>query len=90
MLWIHPCTLWCRLHTAQVLQNTGKLSPAYLHNKLKSIGDAQYVITLNEDEIILLNDEQEEIASLSFNLKGRAIIKLEDTPEKMFFGREFG
>lgn len=61
----------------------------YLNKKLKMIGDIQYIITLNEDEVIF-PDEGETSTSLDFDLENMAIIKLEDDPNNMFFGKEFG
>ncbi len=61
----------------------------YLNKKLKIIGDIQYIITLNEDEIIF-PDEGEISTSIDFELENKAIIKLEDDPSNMFFGKEFG
>jgi len=62
----------------------------YLDKKLAEIGDVQYIITLNEDEIIVPEAEEESVAILDFSLEDRAIIRLEDSPEKMLFSREFG
>jgi len=62
----------------------------YIDKKLDEIGNIQYIITLNEDEIIVPEEENESVAILDFILEDRAIIKLEDSPEKMLFSREFG
>ncbi len=62
----------------------------YLDKKLAEIGDVQYIITLNEDEIIVPEEEEGSVAILDFSLKNRAVIRLEDSPEKMLFSREFG
>ncbi|KEI71416.1 DUF2326 domain-containing protein [Endozoicomonas elysicola] len=61
----------------------------YLDEKLISMGNVQYIITLNEDEITF-PDEEIEKAKLNFNLEDRAIIRLEDSPSSMLFGTEFG
>ncbi len=63
----------------------------YLYEKLKMHKDSQYIITLNEDEIYL--PEQLEISKetfLNFDILEESIIVLEDSPEKMFFHKEFG
>ena len=54
------------------------------------IGNIQYIITLNEDEIIFPDEENDTLIKLDFDLNDRAIAILKDSPEKMFFGREFG
>jgi len=62
----------------------------FLNYKFPQIGESQYIITLNEDEIIFPDDGQQLITKLDFNLKDCVIATLEDDPVKMFFGHEFG
>ena len=61
----------------------------YINSKLNSMNDVQYIITVNEDEIIF--PESEGVAvDLDFDLTDKTLIILEDKPDSMFLGREFG
>lgn len=61
----------------------------YINTKLDELGDVQYIVTVNEDEIIF--PESEGVAvGLSFNLEDKTLITLEDNPNHMFLGKEFG
>lgn len=61
----------------------------YINTKLDELGDVQYIITVNEDEIIF--PESEGVAvDLSFKLEDKTLITLEDNPNHMFLGKEFG
>lgn len=61
----------------------------YINKKLDDIGHLQYIITVNEDEIIF--PENEEIsAKLDFDLYDKSLVILEDDPAKMLIGKEFG
>ncbi|MCI5223193.1 MAG: DUF2326 domain-containing protein [Candidatus Electrothrix sp. AR4] len=61
----------------------------YINQKLDSLDDVQYIITVNEDEIIFPESEGVSI-DLDFNLQEKCLITLEDNPESMLLGREFG
>lgn len=61
----------------------------YINKKLNEIGNLQYIITVNEDEVIF--PENEDIsAQLDFDLSEKSLVILEDNPENMFLGKEFG
>ncbi len=61
----------------------------YINRKLSSLGDVQYIITVNEDEIIFPENEGVTV-DLDFDLKEKTLVILEDKPESMLFGKEFG
>lgn len=61
----------------------------YINKKLNSMSDVQYIITVNEDEIIFPEDELISFG-LDFNLSEKTLIVLEDNSESMLFGKEFG
>ena len=61
----------------------------YINNKLNSLDGAQYIITVNEDEIIFPENEGVSV-DLDFDLNEKILITLEDTPELMLLGKEFG
>lgn len=61
----------------------------YINSKLDELGDVQYIITVNEDEIIFPESEGVSI-DLDFKLKDKTLITLEDNPDHMLLGREFG
>ena len=61
----------------------------YINKKLDSLSDAQYIITVNEDEITFPESEGVSV-DLDFKLEDKILITLEDSPENMLLGREFG
>jgi uncharacterized protein YydD (DUF2326 family) len=61
----------------------------YINSKLNSMNDVQYIITVNEDEIILPESEGVTV-DLDFDLAEKVLITLEDSPGSMLLGREFG
>ena len=61
----------------------------YINRKLDSMSDVQYIVTVNEDEIIFPESEG-VTADLDFDLAEKTLITLEDKPESMLLGREFG
>lgn len=61
----------------------------YINKKLDSLNDAQYIITVNEDEIIFPDSEGVSV-DLDFKLEDKILITLEDNSENMLLGREFG
>jgi uncharacterized protein YydD (DUF2326 family) len=61
----------------------------YINAKLDELDDIQYIITVNEDEIIFPESEG-VTADLDFNLEEKTLITLEDNPGHMFLGKEFG
>ena len=61
----------------------------YINSKLGELDGAQYIITVNEDEIIFPESEGVSI-DLDFNLEDKILITLEDNPDHMFLGKEFG
>jgi uncharacterized protein YydD (DUF2326 family) len=61
----------------------------YINKKLNSLGNAQYIITVNEDEITFPEHEGVSV-SIDFNLDEKILLTLGDDPDHMFFGREFG
>ncbi|AZG35750.1 DUF2326 domain-containing protein [Shewanella psychromarinicola] len=61
----------------------------YINKMLNSFEDVQYIITVNEDEIIFPELEGVSVA-LDFKLEDRTLITLEDKPEAMFLSKEFG
>jgi len=61
----------------------------YINKKLDSLGDVQYIITVNEDEITFPESEGVSVR-LNFELKDKTLITLEDNSEHMLLGREFG
>ena len=61
----------------------------YINSKLNSLDGAQYIITVNEDEIIFPEHEGVSV-DLDFDLNEKTLITLEDTPESMLLGKEFG
>lgn len=61
----------------------------YINKKLDSLGNVQYIITVNEDEIIFPESAGIEV-DLDFDLGERTLITLEDKPESMLLGKEFG
>lgn len=61
----------------------------YINWKLDELGGAQYIITVNEDEIIFPESEGVSI-DLDFELEDKTLITLEDNPDHMFLGKEFG
>jgi len=61
----------------------------YINEKLDSMCDVQYIITVNEDEIIFPDSEGVSVG-LDFDLKEKCLITLEDNPDSMLLGREFG
>lgn len=61
----------------------------YINKLLNERNDLQYIITVNEDEIIF--PESEDIsAQLNFELTDKSILILEDAPQNMLLGKEFG
>ncbi|WP_417550875.1 DUF2326 domain-containing protein [Methylophaga sp.] len=61
----------------------------YINRKLDSLGDVQYIITVNEDEITFPESEGVSVG-LDFKLEDKTLITLEDNSEHMLLGREFG
>ncbi|MFT6528379.1 MAG: hypothetical protein ACJAZB_000011 [Psychrosphaera sp.] len=61
----------------------------YINKKLDCLDGAQYIITVNEDEIIFPENEAVSV-ELDFDLNERILVTLEDQPEKMFLSKEFG
>lgn len=61
----------------------------YMKKKLDTYEDAQYIVTLNEDEISLPEDYSDTLTHLNFNVDKCTIKIMEDEPEKMFFKIEF-
>lgn len=61
----------------------------YVNQKLDELGDVQYIITVNEDEIIFPESDGVTI-DLNFKLEDKTLITLEDNPRHMFLGKEFG
>lgn len=61
----------------------------YINSKLDSLGDAQYIITVNEDEITFPESDGVSV-DLDFKLEDKTLITLEDNSEHMLLGREFG
>tara|TARA_R110002096_G_scaffold434898_1_gene658640 strand:+ start:1821 stop:3581 length:1761 start_codon:yes stop_codon:yes gene_type:complete len=61
----------------------------YINSKLGDLDGAQYIITVNEDEIIFPESEGVSI-DLDFKLEDKTLITLEDNPDHMFLGKEFG
>ena len=61
----------------------------YINSKLGDLHGAQYIITVNEDEIIFPESEGVSI-DLDFKLEDKTLITLEDNPDHMFLGKEFG
>lgn len=61
----------------------------YINSKLGELDGAQYIITVNEDEIIFPESEDVSI-DLDFKLEDKTLITLEDNPDHMFLGKEFG
>ncbi|WP_141696824.1 DUF2326 domain-containing protein, partial [Methylophaga muralis] len=61
----------------------------YINRKLDSLGDVQYIITVNEDEITFPESEGVSV-DLDFKLEDKTLITLEDNSEHMLLGREFG
>lgn len=61
----------------------------YINQKLESLNDVQYIITVNEDEIIFPESEGVSVG-LDFDLSEKTLITLEDSPHSMLLGREFG
>ena len=61
----------------------------YINKKLDSLSDAQYIITVNEDEITFPDSEGVSV-DLDFKLEDKILVTLEDSPENMLLGREFG
>lgn len=59
----------------------------YVNRKLDELGSIQYIITVNEDEIIF---PESEGVTVDFDLKDKTLITLEDNPGHIFLGREFG
>ena len=58
----------------------------YVHNLLRaSDNQAQYILTLNEGDVMSEYEEEK----LLFNLNEHIIIRYEDNPENMIFKREF-
>jgi uncharacterized protein YydD (DUF2326 family) len=61
----------------------------YVNDKFNGLQNAQYIVTLNEDEISLPPDYSDELSHINFDIE-KCIIKIvEDNPKKMFFKREF-
>lgn len=61
----------------------------YINKKLDSLNDVQYIITVNEDEIIFPESEGVSV-DLDFKLEEKTLITLEDNSGNMLLGREFG
>ncbi len=61
----------------------------YINKKLDELGDVQYIVTVNEDEIIFPEHEGVDV-ELDFDLSDKTLITLEDKPDSMFLGKEFG
>jgi uncharacterized protein YydD (DUF2326 family) len=61
----------------------------YINKRFQSLNGAQYIITVNEDEIIFPDNEGVSV-ELDFDLAERTLITLEDQPSKMFLSKEFG
>ncbi len=61
----------------------------YINKKLDSLSHAQYIITVNEDEIIFPDSEGVSVG-LDFKLEDKILVILEDSPENMLLGKEFG
>ncbi len=57
----------------------------HIYRLLKGDGKAQYILTLNEGDVMDECDEE----SLLFNLSEHVIARYEDSPEKTIFKREF-
>jgi len=57
----------------------------FIYKFLKNNPQAQYIVTINEDEIKEEYDEER----LLFNIEENKIVTYEDTPSKMIFKREF-
>ncbi|CAH9062287.1 hypothetical protein PSECIP111854_02982 [Pseudoalteromonas sp. CIP111854] len=50
---------------------------------------AQYIVTVNEGEILFPESEGVNV-ELDFDLSERTLITLEDNPQYMFLGKDFG
>lgn len=61
----------------------------FINKKLDEFDGVQYIITVNEDEIIFPESEGVS-AKLDFDLSKKCLTTLEDNPDNMFLGREFG
>tara|TARA_B100000446_G_C10520250_1_gene330071 strand:- start:266 stop:1609 length:1344 start_codon:yes stop_codon:yes gene_type:complete len=61
----------------------------YINRKLDELDDVQYIVTVNEDEIIFPEHEGVDV-ELDFDLSDKTLITLEDKPDSMFLGKEFG
>jgi len=61
----------------------------YINRKLNSLNGVQYIVTVNEDEIIFPENEAISV-DLDFDLSEKTLITLEDKPESMLLGKEFG
>lgn len=61
----------------------------YINRRLSTIKGAQYIVTVNEDEILFPDSEGVNV-ELDFDLNERTLITLEDNPQSMFLGRDFG
>lgn len=61
----------------------------YVNTRLDELGGVQYIITVNEDEIIFPESEGVSV-DLNFKLEDKTLITLEDNPDHMFLGKEFG
>ena len=61
----------------------------YINRKLNELGDVQYIVTVNEDEIIFPEHDGVDV-ELDFDLSDKTLITLEDKPDSMFLGKEFG
>ncbi len=61
----------------------------YVNTVFQGFDSAQYIITLNEDEISLPVDYDDGLSHLNFDLASRVIKVVEDSPQSMLFGMEF-
>ncbi len=55
----------------------------YMDRELANFRDAQYILSFNEDEIIL--DEKNKYGEFNFNVKDKIIVVYYDDPSKMIF-----
>lgn len=61
----------------------------YINKKLNELNGAQYIVTVNEDEILFPENDGVNV-KLDFDLSEKTLITLEDKPESMFLGKDFG
>jgi uncharacterized protein YydD (DUF2326 family) len=61
----------------------------YIEAKSTTLQSLQYIVTLNEEQIVVSEKNRAEFEGFTFDLSERVVAHYEDVPERMIFRQEF-